>query len=75
MNKRDVLKKFKKSINRRTFLNPEKDLAFEIANFDLDVSPKIQKGLTYDITTTKIRTYDKNNGNWFKTRIALYEIV
>ncbi len=30
--------------------------------------------LTWDIKTTSIKDYDKVNGRWFKTSMALYEI-
>ena len=33
------------------------------------------KNLSYDITGTSIKKYDKIKGNWFKTNFAKYEII
>ena len=75
MNKQQILIKFKNCKNKRTYLNPLVDLAFEIQNFKIDIKPIIKNGLTYDIITTKIKDYDKIKGNWFKTELSLYEII
>lgn len=75
MNKNDILKTFKNNLNKKTYLNPKKDLAFEIENFNIDIKPTTQKGLSFDMTTKKIKEYDKLNGLWFKSDLALYELV
>jgi len=75
MNKKEILKRFKENKHLKTFLNPKKDLSFEIVNFNIDIQPKIQNTLSYDITTNKIKSYDKLKGLWFKTELALYVIV
>lgn len=75
MNKNEILKKFKTITNRRTYINPEINLKFEIDNFKININPITQLGLPYNVTTTKIKEYDKLNGDWFKTDIALYEVV
>ena len=42
-------------------------------NFNQKVS--FINSLSYDITTTKIKDYDKTNkGEWFKTEYAIYEL-
>jgi len=74
-NKQTILNKFKLSLNKKTFLNPLVDLAFEIQNFNIDITPKISMGLSYDITTKKIIDYDKINGKWFKSKLAKYELL
>jgi len=83
MNKQQIYKIFKRATLTKTFfdladymnyLHYRQNIPFDEMDNITEVKPITQKGLTWDIKTTTIKDYDKINGAWIKTDLALYEV-